>query len=82
MLRELARRHVFETWTRSWLGACATAFRYATSSGRLPIAPDEAKLAAAISEIERVLTRLCEHFGVDLDEQDTPARNATPMRAR
>ncbi|MBN9075187.1 MAG: hypothetical protein BGN87_03700 [Rhizobiales bacterium 65-79] len=62
-----------------WLEAYATTFRYTLPSGRIPKAPDDAKVAEAISGIEELILRAARHFGVDL-EKDSPAARTAPMR--
>ena len=62
-----------------WLEAYATTFRYTLPSGRIPKAPDETKVGQAISEIEELIRRAANHFGVELEE-DSPAERTIPMR--
>jgi len=47
----------------------------------LPIAPDPEKLSAAIASLDQVMKRAIQHFGVDIDDKDSPARNGAPMRS-
>jgi hypothetical protein len=62
-----------------WLEAYATTFRYTLPSGRIPKAPDEAKVAQAISGVHELVLRAAGHFGVELDK-DSPAARVAPMR--
>jgi hypothetical protein len=62
-----------------WLEAYATTFRYTLPSGRIPKAPDEARVAQAISGIQELILRAARHFDVEL-EQESPAARTSPMR--
>lgn len=65
----------------TWLEAYATTFRYVQPSGRIPVAPDAARLEQAIRSIETTIARLCAHFGVDLAAEPTEAaRTSLPPR--
>ncbi|MEP6565884.1 MAG: HEPN domain-containing protein [Mesorhizobium sp.] len=63
-----------------WLEAYATTFRYTSPSGQIPRAPDSAKLQKAIGDVAGLVGRVAAHFGVDLDDETTPAEVVAPMR--
>ncbi|HKY34454.1 MAG TPA: HEPN domain-containing protein [Polyangiaceae bacterium] len=62
------------------LAAYATTFRYATPSGNIKPAPDDATLEADMVSISAALSAAASAFGVELSKQDQPARTAKPPR--
>lgn len=64
----------------SWLEAYATTFRYPSTSGRIPPAPNKQKLQEAIDGISKLILRVASHFEVDLTDDTKPAKAIAPMR--
>jgi len=62
------------------LAAYATTYRYATTSGNIKPAPDDATLEADMASVNKALLAATVAFGVDLSKQDQPARTAKPPR--
>ncbi|HEY6728165.1 MAG TPA: HEPN domain-containing protein [Polyangiaceae bacterium] len=62
------------------LAAYATTYRYATTSGNIKPAPDDATLEADMAIVNDALVAATAAFGVDLNKQDQPARTAKPPR--
>jgi HEPN domain-containing protein len=62
------------------LAAYATAYRYPTSSGRIPDAPTESELAVLINKVEAALGEAVARFSVDLRKRGLPAGNPGPIR--
>ena len=65
-----------------WLAAYATSFRCTLPSGEVPASPEAGKLAHAIREIRALIERLAVRFGVDLDDDESAARDARPIRSQ
>jgi HEPN domain-containing protein len=65
-----------------WLEAYATSFRYPLPSGEVPAPPERGKLAHAVREIRALVERLAVRFGVDLEDDDSPARDPRPIRSQ
>jgi HEPN domain-containing protein len=64
-----------------FLTAFATTYRYPKTGGRLPAPPDWGKIGDALDQIDRLISRACDHFSVDVSaDPKLPARNPTPMR--
>jgi len=83
IVRQIPKENPFTDAMNSviWLEAYATTFRYPTSTGRIPAAPDPVKLKRAAEQIKAILEDLCLAFGFDFD--DTPAsgvRKPQPIR--
>ncbi|MEP7122857.1 MAG: HEPN domain-containing protein [Byssovorax sp.] len=62
------------------LAAYATAFRYPTSSGKIPMPPPGTELGALINKVESVLTDAVSRFGVELAKKGAPAKKPGPIR--
>jgi HEPN domain-containing protein len=62
------------------LAAYATAYRYPTSVGRIPNAPEGGELAALIKKVDAVLGEAASRFGVDLAKKGAPATRPKPIR--
>ena len=62
------------------LAAYATTYRYASPSGNIKPAPDDATLLADVARLQAALSATATAFGVDLTKQDLPARTAKPVR--
>ena len=62
------------------LAAYATTYRYATTSGNIKPAPDEATLESDMASVRSALSAAASAFGVELTERDHPARTAKPPR--
>ena len=62
------------------LAAYATTYRYATTSGNIKPAPDDATLEADMASVDAALSAAASAFGVELSKQDQPARTAKPLR--
>lgn len=82
IVRRFPDDHAEKTALKSvvWLEAYATTFRYTMPSGQIPRAPDEAKLRDAIDDISNLISRVAEHFGIDLGDETKPAQLVAPMR--
>jgi HEPN domain-containing protein len=65
-----------------WLAAFATSYRYTLPSGEVPASPEAGKLGHAIREIRALIERLAVRFGVDLDDDESAARDARPIRSQ
>jgi HEPN domain-containing protein len=62
------------------LAAFATAYRYPTSSGRIPDAPSGSEFAEFARRVETVLGEAIARFGVDLKKRGAPAARPGPIR--
>jgi HEPN domain-containing protein len=62
------------------LAAYATTYRYASPSGNIKPVPDDATLEADIASVQVALSATATAFGVELSEQDQPAKSAKPVR--
>ncbi len=62
------------------LTAYATAFRYPTSSGKIPVPPPGTELGALITKVDQVLTDAASRFGVELAKKGAPAKTSGPVR--
>jgi HEPN domain-containing protein len=84
IVRRFPDDHSEKTTLKSltWLEAYATTFRYTSPLGHVPKAPDESKLAKAIQDTDSLISRTAEHFGVDLNSDQLPARTEAPMRRK
>jgi HEPN domain-containing protein len=62
------------------LGAFATTFRYATTSGKIPGDLSPAEFEAFAGKVQAVLVDAAKRLGVDLATAGKPARSAKPIR--
>jgi HEPN domain-containing protein len=62
------------------LAAYATAYRYTTSSGRIPDAPPESRFGTLAKKVEAVLGETASRLGVDLTRRGIPAGKSGPIR--
>lgn len=62
------------------LAAYATAYRYPTSSGRIPAAPVGSELDALAKNVEAALGEAAACFAVDLTRKGSPAGKPGPIR--
>ena len=62
------------------LAAYATAYRYPTSSGRIPEPPPGSELMALAGKVEAALRDAASSFGVDLSKKGVPASKPGPIR--
>ncbi|KYF67450.1 hypothetical protein BE11_41790 [Sorangium cellulosum] len=62
------------------LAAYATAYRYPTSSGRIPVAPTGSELDVLLERVEAALLDAAARFEVDLNKGGGPARKPRPIR--
>jgi HEPN domain-containing protein len=62
------------------LAAYATAYRYPTSSGRIPDAPTGGEFGALAKNVEAALGEAASRFGVDLTRKGSPAGKPGPIR--
>jgi hypothetical protein len=61
------------------LAAYAT-YLYASPTGNIKPAPDDATLEADIARVQAALSATAAAFGVELSKQDQPAETAKPVR--
>jgi len=83
MLVRLPDENPFKAALQSiaWLEAYATTYKYPRASGAIIRPPESEKLKSALDELERILLRLAEHFGVDLTPgSERPAARTHPAR--
>ena len=81
MRRALDPRNAFRDALASltWLEACATTYRYPRTNGGIVEAPDRKRLLTTLEESGKLLSRLADHFGVDMREGvKAPASRADP----
>ncbi len=62
------------------LSAYATAYRYPTSSGRIPEPPVGSELDVFLKRVEAALQEATARFAVDLSKKGRPAGNPGPIR--
>ena len=62
------------------LAAYATAYRYPTSSGRIPDAPSVSEINSLIQKVEAALGEAASRFRVDLQKKGAPAGKPGPFR--
>jgi hypothetical protein len=62
------------------LAASATTYRYASPTGNIRSAPDDATLEADMASVQAAISATAAAFGVDLRKQDQPAKTAEPVR--
>lgn len=62
------------------LSAYATAYRYPTSSGRIPAPPIGGEIDAFIKKVNAALFETASRFGVELDKSGKPAARPGPIR--
>jgi HEPN domain-containing protein len=62
------------------LAAYATTYRYASPTGNIKPAPDDATLEADVASVQAALSASAAAFGVELSKQDQPAKTAKPVR--
>lgn len=62
------------------LAAYATAYRYPTSSGRIPDPPAGSEFGALAKKVEAALGEAASRFGVDLTRRGLPASRPGPVR--
>ena len=58
----------------------ATTYRYTTSTGRIPDAPEGREFDALAQRVDVVLNEAASRFGVDLTTKGQPARKPAPIR--
>ncbi len=62
------------------LAAYATAFRYPTSSGKIPVAPPGTEVGVLINKVDEVLSNASSRFGVEIAKKGAPAKTPGPIR--
>jgi HEPN domain-containing protein len=62
------------------LAAYATAYRYPTSSGRIPEAPAGSEFELLLEKVADALQEAATRFGVDLNKKGQPAGKPRPIR--
>lgn len=62
------------------LAAYATAYRYPTTSGRIPDAPSGSEIDSLIKKVEAALGEAVSRFRVDLHKKGAPAGKPGPIR--
>lgn len=63
----------------TWLESCATTYRYPRTNGGIVEAPDRTRLLASIETSGTLISKLADHFGVDLrDGAKSPAVRIDP----
>ena len=56
------------------------AFRYPTSSGKIPVSPDGTEIGALTNKVDEVLINASSRFGVEIAKKGAPAKTPGPIR--